>query len=75
MLDIWPNMIYISPDLNMRPLAAFFYFFAECSAALDKKRKKAARGVRFKSGLDLDQRYKSRTPFNVNYANTYIHVI
>ena len=36
-----------SPDLNLTPLAAFFTFFT-----LNKKRKKAARGVRFKSGLD-----------------------
>ena len=43
----------ISPDLNLTPLAAFLRF---CRAqrgltALGKKRKKAARGVRFKSGL------------------------
>ena len=38
-----------SPDLNLTPLAAFFYVF--CLAALGKKRKKAAKCVRFKSGL------------------------
>ena len=39
-------MFDVSLDLNLTPLAAFFTFFAE-----RQKRKKAARGVRFKSGL------------------------
>ena len=37
-----------SPDLNLTPLAAFLRF---CRAQLGKKSKKAARGIRFKSGL------------------------
>ena len=42
-----------SPDLNLTPLAAFLRFLPSAArlAALGKKRKKAARGVRFKSGL------------------------
>ena len=39
-------MLGVSPDLNLTPLATFFTFFAE-----RQKREKAARGVRFKSGL------------------------
>ena len=42
-----------NPDLNLTPLAAFLHFLPSAArlAALGKKRKKAARGVRFKSGL------------------------
>ena len=46
-----------SPDLNLTPLPAFLRFCRAQRglAALGKKRKKAARGVRFKSGLpELD---------------------
>ena len=43
-------VILPSPDLNLTPLPAFFTFLPSL-AALGKKRKKAARGVRFKSGL------------------------
>ena len=39
----------LSPDLNLTPLAAFSRFCRAQRSA--KKRKKAARGVRFKSGL------------------------
>ena len=40
--------INASPDLNLTPLAAFLRFLPRCAR---QKRKKAARGVRFKSGL------------------------
>ena len=45
-----------SPDLNLTPLAAFLRFLPSAAslAALGKKRKKAARGVRFKSGLSTE---------------------
>ena len=39
-----------SPDLNLTPLAAFFHF-CRAQRRARRKRKKAARGVRFKSGL------------------------
>ena len=45
--------LFGSPDLNLTPLAAFLRFCRAQRgfAALGKKRKQAARGVRFKSGL------------------------
>ena len=41
------DLVTPSPDLNLTPLAAFL----RCVARGKKNRKKAARGVRFKSGL------------------------
>ena len=42
--------VWSSPDLNLTPLAAFLRFLL---SAARQKREKAARGVRFKSGLRL----------------------